>query len=77
MEASIITDLEDEIKAKQAELSQLKYKDVYDAQDAYEAAQVVYKEAENNMVKAARTLSQVRVNSGLTRSTVLTRAFRL
>jgi|TARA_R100000541_G_scaffold12045_1_gene20375 hypothetical protein len=77
MEASIITDLEEEIKLKQEELSQLKYKDVYDAQDAYEAAQVVYKEAENSMVKAARTLSQVRVNSGLTRSTVLTRAFRL
>ena len=57
MEDSIITDLEDEIKAKQAELSHIKYRDVYEAQDAYEAAQVVYKEAENSMVKAARTLS--------------------
>ena len=50
MEASLIKDLEEDIKAKQQELNQLKYKDVYDAQDAYEAAQVVYKDAEKSMV---------------------------
>tara|TARA_A100001011_G_scaffold282700_1_gene292873 strand:+ start:16 stop:249 length:234 start_codon:yes stop_codon:yes gene_type:complete len=77
MEASLIKDLEEDIKAKQQELNQLKYKDVYDAQDAYEAAQVVYKDAEKSMVEAAKKLSQARIDSGFSRATVLHRSFRL
>ena len=77
MEASLIKDLEEDIKAKQQELNQLKYKDVYDAQDAYEATQIVYKEAEKNMVEAAKKLSQARIDSGFNRATVLHRSFRL
>ena len=50
---------------------------VYDAQDAYEAAQIVYKEAEKNMVEAAKKLSQARIDSGFSRATVLHRSFRL
>ena len=77
MEASLVKDLEEEIKVKQQELNQLKYKDVYDAQDAYEAAQIVYKEAEKSMVEADKKLSQARIDSGFSRATVLHRAFRL
>tara|TARA_S200002703_G_scaffold72420_1_gene62690 strand:+ start:174 stop:407 length:234 start_codon:yes stop_codon:yes gene_type:complete len=77
MEASLIKDLEDDIKAKQQELNQLKYKDVYDAQDAYEAAQVVYKDAEKSMVEAAKNLSQARIDSGFSRTTILQRSFRV
>jgi len=77
MEASLIKDLEEDIKAKQQELNQLKYKDVYDAQDAYEAAQVVYKDAEKSMVDASKKLSQARIDSGFSMATVLHRSFRL
>ena len=77
MEASLVKDLEEEIKVKQQELNQLKYKDVYDAQDAYEATQIVYKEAEKSMVEAAKKLSQARIDSGFSRATVLHRSFRL
>ena len=77
MEASLIKDLEEDIKAKQQELNQLKYKDVYDAQDAYEAAQIVYKEAEKSMVEAAKNLSQARIDSGFSRTTILQRSFRV
>ena len=77
MEASLIKDLEEDIKAKQQELNQLKYKDVYDAQDAYEAAQVVYKDAEKSMVEAAKNLSKARIDSGFSRTTILQRSFRV
>ena len=77
MEASLIKDLEEDIKAKQQELNQLKYKDVYDAQDASEAAQVVYKDAEKSMVEAAKNLSQARIDSGFSRTTILQRSFRV
>ena len=77
MEASLIKDIEEDIKAKQQELNQLKYKDVYDAQDAYEAAQVVYKDAEKSMVEAAKNLSQARIDSGFSRTTILQRSFRV
>jgi len=77
MEASLIKDLEEDIKAKQQELNQLKYKDVYDAQDEYESAQVVYKDAEKNMIEAAKKLSQARIDSGFSIDTVLHRSCRL
>ena len=45
-EKELIANLEKEIQDKQEELNSIKYKEVYEAQDAYDAAQVIYKDAE-------------------------------
>ena len=65
MDDQMIKTLEDEIKVKQDELQRLKYGDVYEAQDTYEAAKVVYEEASKSLSDAFKKLSEARYSHGL------------
>ena len=69
MDSEMIKTLEDEIKIKQDELQRLKYGDVYEAQDAYESAKVVYEEASKNLSDAFKSLSEAKSGHGLTPTT--------
>ena len=77
MDNEMIKTLEDEIKIKQDELQRLKYGDVYEAQDAYESAKVVYEEASKNLSDAFKSLSEAKSGHGLTPTTLWrSRTFR-
>ena len=69
MDNQMIQTLEDEIKVKQEELQRLKYGDVYEAQDAYESAKVVYEEASKSLSDAFKKLSEARSSHGLAQTT--------
>ena len=69
MDNQMIQTLEDEIKVKQDELQRLKYGDVYEAQDTYEAAKVVYEEASKSLSDAFKKLSEARSSHGLAQTT--------
>ena len=70
MDDQMIKTLEDEIKVKQDELQRLKYGDVYEAQDTYEATKVVYEEASKGLSDAFKKLSEARSNHGLSPATL-------
>ena len=72
----MIKDLESEIKSKQDELNRLKYGEVYEAQDAYEAAKVVFDDARKSVTEASKLLVEARIRNGLSTSTLWHRAYR-
>ncbi len=76
MDIEMIKDLESEIKSKQDELNRLKYGEVYEAQDAYEAAKVVFDDARKSVTEASKLLVEARIRNGLSTSTLWHRAYR-
>ena len=76
MDIEMIKDLESEIKSKQDELNRLKYGEVYEAQDAYEAAKVVFDDARKSVTEASKLLVEARIRNGLSSSTLWHRAYR-
>tara|TARA_R100000808_G_scaffold3342_2_gene11972 strand:- start:1889 stop:2152 length:264 start_codon:yes stop_codon:yes gene_type:complete len=75
-EKELIANLEKEIQDKQEELNSIKYKEVYEAQDAYDAAQVIYKDAEQALLQASKDLTEAKARNGYTRSYVYRRFYR-
>ena len=76
MDIEMIKDLESEIKSKQDELNRLKYGEVYEAQDAYEAAKVVFDDARKSVTEASKLLVEASIRNGLSTSTLWHRAYR-
>ena len=68
MDIEMIKDLESEIKSKQDELNRLKYGEVYEAQDAYDAAKVVYEDARKSVTEASKLLVEARIRNGFSTS---------
>ena len=76
METEVIKSLEDEIKLKQEELNRLKYSEVYEAQDSYDAAKAVYEDAAKNLAEASKNLNEAKIKSGASVGTIWRRTYR-